>query len=275
MRNQSKKCSVSSHGFDGLNGAKRKRGSAQPQELKSAESVKSVAYSLGFDLVGIAPLGPFPEAVFYPKWLESGYAGEMKYLERQKTAKLDPESILPGARSVIVCAMNYNGAQPRTQYDRMKAWISRYAWGEDYHDVLRAGLERLVARMEASGAGPFEWKICVDTAPLLERAYARHAGLGWIGKNTCLIDQQKGEFQLQGGHLMRQQVLWNQIVMGSVNANRSYFVQAVKDLSEISRKWPDALARVITGHHPLEDYEVALTTQPKDEVKAVFDIPDV
>src|SRR5881397_49547 len=117
MRDQSKKCSVSSQGFNGLNGAKRKRGSAQPQELKSAESVKSVAYSLGFDLVGIAPLGPFPEAIFYSKWLESGYAGEMKYLERQKAAKLDPESVLPGARSVIVCAMNYNSAQPRTQFD--------------------------------------------------------------------------------------------------------------------------------------------------------------
>ena len=77
----------------------------------SASSVKSVAYSLGFDLVGIAPVGPFPETVFYPKWLESGYAGEMKYLERQKTAKLEPQSILPGARSVIVCAMNYNSAQ--------------------------------------------------------------------------------------------------------------------------------------------------------------------
>ncbi|TMC12967.1 MAG: alcohol dehydrogenase [Chloroflexi bacterium] len=104
--------------------------------------------------------------------------------------------------------------------------------------------------------------------------------LNALGVNGVLVftgvpGDRGGEFQLQGGHLMRQQVLWNQIVMGSVNANRSYFVQAVKDLSEISRKWPDALARVITGHHPLEDYEVALTTQPKDEVKAVFDIPDV
>ena len=80
---------------------------------------------------------------------------------------------------------------------------------------------------------------------------------------------------MQGGHLMRQQVLWNQIVMGSVNANRSYFLHAVKDLSEIVVRWPDALAKVITAHHPMEDFEGALTTQPKDEVKAVFDIPDV
>jgi len=104
--------------------------------------------------------------------------------------------------------------------------------------------------------------------------------LNALGVNGVLVftgvpGDRGGEFQFQGGHLMRQQVLWNQIVMGSVNANRSYFVQAVKDLSEISQKWPDELARVITGHHPMEDYETALTTQPKDEVKAVFDIPDV
>ena len=193
MRNQSKKCSVSSHGF---NGAKRKRGSAQPQELKSAESVKSVAYSLGFDLVGIAPLGPFPEAVFYPKWLESGYAGEMKYLERQKTAKLDPESILPGARSVIVCAMNYNSAQPRTQYDRMKAWISRYAWGEDYHHTVTTKLRELADWIEQNA--PHRTKAYVDTGPLIERVYAKYAGVGWFGKNTCIINQKVGSWLFLG-----------------------------------------------------------------------------
>ena len=104
--------------------------------------------------------------------------------------------------------------------------------------------------------------------------------LNALGVNGVLVftgvpGDRGGEFQLQGGHLMRQQVLWNQIVMGSVNANRSYFVQAVKDLSEIAERWPEVLAKVITGHHPMEDYESALTTQPKDEVKAVFDIPDV
>src|SRR5688572_3402726 len=86
--------------------------------------IKAKARSLGFDLVGIAPLGPFPEAVFYPTWLEQGYAGEMRYLERQKNARMDPRSILPGARSVIVCAANYNTAHPLTSYDRLKAWVS-------------------------------------------------------------------------------------------------------------------------------------------------------
>src|ERR1051326_4865165 len=91
----------------------------------SSSSVKSAAYSLGFELVGIAQIGPFDETRFYPAWLDNGYAGEMKYLERQKTARLQPESLLPGARSVIVCAMNYNTPQPYTVFDRMRAWISR------------------------------------------------------------------------------------------------------------------------------------------------------
>jgi len=98
-----------------------------------------------------------------------------------------------------------------------------------------------------------------------------------LGVNGVLVftgvpGDRGGEFQFQGGHLMRQQVLWNQVVIGSVNANRSYFLHAVKDLGEIARRWPDALAKVITAHHPIENFETALTTQPKDEVKAVFDI---
>ena len=117
--------------------------------------------------------------------------------------------------------------------------------------------------VEATGVAPVAWEL-----------------LGALGVNGVLVftgvpGDRGGEFQVQGGHLMRQQVLWNQIVMGSVNANRSYFVHAVKDLTEIARRWPEALAGVITAHHPMEDYESALTTQPKDEVKAVFDIPDV
>ena len=103
--------------------------------------------------------------------------------------------------------------------------------------------------------------------------------LNALGVNGVLVftgvpGERGGEFQMQGGHLMRQQVLWNQVVMGSVNANRSYFLQAVKDLSEISHRWPDALAGVITGHVPMEACQTALASQGKDEVKAVFDITD-
>src|SRR5215510_11882429 len=107
MQDLSKKCSISSRGdseeFQGR--TPNSNFGIRGASLKF-ESVKSVAYSLGFDLVGVAPIGPFPETKFYAEWLERGYAGEMKYLERQKPAKLHPESLLPGARSVVVCAMN-------------------------------------------------------------------------------------------------------------------------------------------------------------------------
>ena len=164
--------------------------------MPSKIDIKEKARSLGFDLVGVAPLGPFPEAGFYPKWLESGYAGEMQYLERQKAAKLDPHSILPGARSVIVCAMNYNSAQPLTHFDRLRAWVSRYAWGEDYHDTVRDKLEELAAWIEQ--AAPQRTKAYVDTGPLLERVYAKYAGIGWFGKNTCIINQKAGSWLFLG-----------------------------------------------------------------------------
>src|SRR5437588_11689295 len=109
----------------------------------SSEAIKSVARSLGFELVGVAPIGPFPETLFYSEWLDRGYAGEMNYLERQEAGKLHPESLLPGARSIIVCAINYNTAQPYTRFDRLRAWISRYAWGLDYHETLKTKLQEL------------------------------------------------------------------------------------------------------------------------------------
>jgi threonine dehydrogenase-like Zn-dependent dehydrogenase len=127
--------------------------------------------------------------------------------------------------------------------------------------ALQAGNLDLI--VEATGIAPVAWELL------------NALGINGVLVFTGVPGDRGGEFQVQGGHLMRQQVLWNQIVMGSVNANRSYFLHAVKDLGEIVNRWPDALARVITGHHPMEDYLSALTTQPKDEVKAVFDIPDV
>jgi len=132
----------------------------------NASELKQQAKYLGFDLAGVAPAGPFPENTYYPKWLESGYAGEMRYLERQKPARMDPQLILPGARSVIVCAVNYNTAQPLTSYDRLRAWISRYAWGADYHEILRKKLGELAGWIEQRSSS--RTKIYVDTGPLLE-----------------------------------------------------------------------------------------------------------
>lgn len=164
--------------------------------MPSKADIKERARALGFDLAGVAPLGPFPEMVFYPKWLESGFAGEMRYLERRKSAKLQPETMLPGAKSVIVCAMNYNTLPPNTQFHRLRAWISRYAWGEDYHDTVRRKLEELAAWLEQ--ASPQRTKAYVDTGPLLERVYAKYAGVGWFGKNTCIINQRTGSWLFLG-----------------------------------------------------------------------------
>ena len=129
--------------------------------------------------------------------MNRGMAGAMGYLtDRRAIVRTDPKLLLASARSIICVGKLYNGPQPRsTEFtDAELGWVSRYAWGEDYHAVMRKGLEDLVAKLDAG----HEWKICVDTAPLLERSYAREAGLGWIGKNTCLINQGMGSWFFLG-----------------------------------------------------------------------------
>ena len=164
--------------------------------MLTAADIKEKARSLGFDVVGVSPIGPFPESGFYSKWLEKGYGGEMHYLERQEAAKMTPDSVLAGARSVIVCAMNYNAAQPRTAFDRMRAWVSRYAWGEDYHEAMKAKVREIAAWIEE--ASPQKTKAYIDTGPLLERVYAKYAGIGWFGKNTCIIHPRAGSWLFLG-----------------------------------------------------------------------------
>ena len=170
-----------------------------------AEQVKALAHKCGFELAGIAPAVPVPETAYYRQWVDAGMAGEMRYLTgRRATVREDPRLLLPEAKSILCVGKLYNGPQPySTEFaGEDLAWISRYAWGHDYHDVLRHGLERLVENLLARLPAGFVWKICVDTAPLLERAYARHAGLGWIAKNTCLINQAMGSWFFLGELLL-------------------------------------------------------------------------
>jgi epoxyqueuosine reductase len=164
--------------------------------LPSRAEINNKARALGFDLTGVAPAGPFRETEFYSTWLEKGYAGKMDYLERQKLAKLQPQSVLSGVKSVIVCAMNYNTRQPLTRYDRLRAWVSRYAWGEDYHEVLQEKLKLLAEWIQETSS--HKTKAYVDTGPLLERVYAKYAGVGWFGKNTCIINQRAGSWLFLG-----------------------------------------------------------------------------
>lgn len=159
-----------------------------------------MARGCGFELAGAAAALPARDRDRFRAWTEAGMAGEMRYLtDRREAVRDDPRNLLPSARSVICVGKLYNAPPQSNRFAGPElAWISRYAWGDDYHDVIRRGLERLDGMLrERAGAG-YESKICVDTAPLLERSYARLAGLGWIGKNTCLINQGGGSWFFLG-----------------------------------------------------------------------------
>jgi len=161
------------------------------------------ARAIGLDLCGVAPVEGLKELSHLPEWLAAGYAAEMKYLHDARRG--DPRLVLEGARSLIVVALNYNTANPRT-FDAPRAapgesprgWISRYAWGDDYHDTLRAKLNSLVEEMHLRFTEPFEARAYVDTGPIVERIAAKYAGLGWLAKNTCLINQQLGSWLFLG-----------------------------------------------------------------------------
>jgi epoxyqueuosine reductase len=159
------------------------------------------ARALGFDLCGVPPAEDFPELARLPEWLDRGYAGEMRYLANPRRAS--PAAAMPGARSVIVCAINYDSAQPHSTestagLEAGRAWISRYAWGEDYHRVVLAKLEALIGEMRKHFGETFEAHAYVDTGPIVERVAAKHAGLGWLAKNTCLIHSQLGSWLFLG-----------------------------------------------------------------------------
>ncbi len=161
--------------------------------------VKELARECGFEISGIARAVPSPDSDRYSQWVARGMAGTMGYLtDRRAHVRSDPKLLLPAVKSIICVGALYNTRAPSPEGigNRELGWISRYAWGDDYHDVLRSGLTTLATRLQA--VEPFEFKICVDTAPLLERSYARDAGLGWIGKNTCLINQPLGSWFFLG-----------------------------------------------------------------------------
>jgi epoxyqueuosine reductase len=168
--------------------------------LTSAD-VCELARECGFELAGVAAALPLPDLDRYHDWVARGMAGEMRYLtDHRANMRDDPRNLLPEARSIVCVGKLYHTPQPLSTEldDAERGWISRYAWGADYHDSMRAGLERLRSRMEDRAGQTFETRICVDTAPLLERSYARIAGLGWIGKNTCLIHQGAGSWFFLG-----------------------------------------------------------------------------
>ena len=137
----------------------------------------------------------YPELDCLPDWLARGYAGEMAWMARNADRRADVRNVVPGARSVIVTGTLYNTNRPYSEQQASDvARISRYAWGDDYHDVLKTRLDALLGWMRAEAAEPFEARAYVDTGPVQERVYAQYAGLGWIGKNTCLINPELGSW---------------------------------------------------------------------------------
>ena len=210
--------------------------------------IRSSASEAGFELAGIAPVRDFAELNYFPEWIAAGHAGEMKYLvARDEAGNLKRSSLrttAPWARSVIVCAINYNTANPySTQVHALdRGWISRYAWSrEDYHDAVMQRLRQVEAKLLAAGSPstsgppqsqpplpppsdsrvaqrfsaalrsspslaalaaevqePIITRCYVDTGPLIERVYAKYAGVGWIGKNTCIINQKLGSWLFLG-----------------------------------------------------------------------------
>ena len=161
----------------------------------TASSIKQQARLLGFDLCGIAPATDHPELGFLREWLDRGYGGTMTYLHRSAKKRLDIRTAEPSAQTVIVTGTLYNTDRPYSTeiVARDRARIARYAWGDDYHDVIGARMEALLAWMRAR-APEFDGRAYVDTGPIQERVFARHAGLGWIGKNSCVINPEIGSW---------------------------------------------------------------------------------
>lgn len=149
------------------------------------ERIKAAARACGFDLCGIAPATPGEEGTRLAEWLARGYHGAMKYMER----RVDVRELLPGCRSVLALGVNYH--VPHEPGDGPR--VSRYAWGEDYHRVLGRMLREFEPRLREILPGA-EFKACCDTAPVLEKAWAERAGIGWVGKNGCLISQEFGSW---------------------------------------------------------------------------------
>ena len=178
--------------------------------MLSPAAIKQHAAALGFDLCGIAPAHAFPELAYLKEWLARGYAGEMQYMYNSAERRADVRNFLPSARSVIVTATVYNTDESREpgagsrkpgagnrEPDAIR--VARYARGRDYHKVLGERLHDLREWMRAQTDGPFDAEIFVDKHHVQERVFAHYAGLGWIGKNTCLINREQGSWLFLAG----------------------------------------------------------------------------
>ena len=165
------------------------------------QKIKEKALEIGFHKIGVARAEPLEqEGARLEEWLAREFHGEMRWMEREPEKRSDPRILFPGAKSVIVVALNYYTPHEH-ETDETKGKISRYAWGDDYHDVLKEKLRELFAFIKSFDATA-EGKICVDTAPMMDKAWAARAGLGWIGKHSNLITREYGSWVFLGEILL-------------------------------------------------------------------------
>jgi epoxyqueuosine reductase len=170
----------------------------QNQNALSLE-IKAEAQRLGFELVGFSPVKLPPHEQSFAEWLRQGFSGEMGYMKRTEELRRDPHRLVPWAVSIISVGMNYHSPFSRpAAMQGPKGWISRYAWGDDYHQIMHHRLDSLLDAIRRLCNGAVEGKAFVDSGPVLERGVAGMAGIGWIGKNTHLISPRRGSWFFLG-----------------------------------------------------------------------------
>ena len=169
--------------------------------LSVTQKIKQKAFEIGFHKIGIARAeGLETESAHLREWLDKDFQGEMQWLGREPEKRADPRMIFAAAESVIVVALNYYTPHKHPE-DEDRGKISRYAWGDDYHDVLKEKLGELLVFIKTLDESA-EGKICVDTAPVMDKAWAARAGLGWIGKHSNLITKEYGSWVFLGEILL-------------------------------------------------------------------------
>lgn len=172
--------------------------------MKLARDIEKKALELGFDAVGLAPAAPAAHADDLRGWLKAGRAAGMAWMGRDADRRADPAKALPGAKTIVVVGLSYFVEEPPPEFwnDPARGRIARYAWGRDYHNVMLPLLTELGAFVQAEGGQPLLFRACVDTGPVLERGLAEQAGLGFIGKNTNLINPKLGSYLFLGEILL-------------------------------------------------------------------------
>ena len=175
----------------------------QPSSMQDAaalsQQIKEASQRLGFELVGISAVQLPPHEASFARWLRQGLAGELDYMKRTELMRRDPKKLVPWASSVVSVGMNYYTPWSRPDpTGGSSGWISRYAWGDDYHHLMRQRLDALLDRTTELHSGPVRGRAFVDSGPVLERDLAGIAGLGWIGKNTHLISPRRGSWFFLG-----------------------------------------------------------------------------